>query len=227
MGTPKEMLLELLQDPEGLDDELRRSLLEALLQHPPRPRRITYEEFLARVDEDTLAEWVDGEMITYTPASLKHQQTVMFLAQVMGGYVESHNLGRVVLAPFQMKLAHSGREPDLIFVATKHLARLRETYLDGPADLVVEILSSESRARDRGDKFYEYEEAGVVEYWLVDPEAEHAEFYALDERGRYRLVLPDPEGIYRSRVLQGFWLRLEWLWEPPPVLDVMRQLGLV
>ncbi len=115
-----------------------------------------------------------------------------------------------------MKLPTSGREPDVHFVATSHLDRLHETYLDGPADLVVEIVSPESAGRDRGDKFYEYRAAGIPEYWLIDPQLEQAEFYQLDAQGRYQLVPPDvQQGIYHSRVLPGFWLQVEWLWEDP------------
>jgi Uma2 family endonuclease len=69
-----------------------------------------------------------------------------------------------------------------------------------------------SRVRDRGEKFYEYEEAGIPEYWLIDPLRREVEFYQLDARGRYRTILPDAEGVYRSRVLPGFWLRVRWLW---------------
>lgn len=126
-----------------------------------------------------------------------------------------------------MKLER-GREPDLLVVAHEHLARLRETYLDGPADLVVEIISPESAQRDRGEKFDEYEAAGVPEYWLIDTEEEQAEFYRLAE-GRYRLARTDAEGLYHSVVLEGFWLQADWLWrEPlPRVLDVLRELGVI
>ena len=147
----------------------------------------------------------------------------------LGLYVEHSRAGRVLIAPFQMKLAQSGREPDLLYVANEHLDQLKETYLDGPADLAVEIVSPESVGRDRGEKFYEYEQAGIPEYWLIDPQTKRAEFYRMTESGQYRLVPPDVEGIYRSTVLPGFWLRVEWLWQTPlpPVLDLVQALGLI
>ncbi|MCX7854780.1 MAG: Uma2 family endonuclease [Anaerolineae bacterium] len=222
----REQLLELLREPEVVDEDLRREILEALLR-PPRPRRMTYEEFLTWADEDTLAEWVEGEVVMYSPASRRHQNIADFLTAVLRAYVETRELGMVLSAPFQMKLAGSGREPDLMFVATEHLDRLRETYLDGPADLVVEVASPESIGRDRGEKFYEYARAGIPEYWLIDPDAERAEFYILDERGRYQMILPDADGVYRSRVIAGFWLREDWLWKPPRVLDVLRELAVL
>lgn len=227
MTEPQAAELGQLKEPVTLlDAELRRRLLEALLA-PSQPRQMTYEEFLSWADEDTLAEWVDGGVAMYTPASDRHQDLAGFLITVMRIYTESRQLGIVRSAPFQMKLAHTGREPDLLFIAQEHQDRLKETYLDGPADLVVEIVSPESIGRDRGVKFYEYEEANIPEYWLIDPQREQAEFYQLDEQGRYCLVSPGAEGIYHSRVLPDFDLPVAWLWHPPRVLDALRQLSLI
>ncbi|MGB9775173.1 MAG: Uma2 family endonuclease [Anaerolineae bacterium] len=222
----REEILELLKEPETLDADLRREILEALLQLP-RPRRMTYEEFLAWADEDTLAEWVNGEVVMYSPANRRHQDIADFLTAVLRAFAETYHLGVVLSAPFQMKLPRSGREPDLMFVAAEHLDRLRETHLDGPADLVVEILSPESVGRDRGEKFYEYAQAGIPEYWLIDPEGEQAEFYVLGRPGRYRLEWAGTEGVYRSPTLPGFWLKVEWLWKLPRVLDALQELGVL
>ncbi len=210
-----------------MEESLRRQLLEVLLA-PVEPRKMTYEEFLAWADEDTLAEWVDGEVIMYSPASDRHQDISGFLESVLRSFVEVRQLGIVRSAPFQMKLAESGREPDLLFVAQTNLGRLKETCLDGPADLVVEIVSPESAGRDRGEKFYEYARGGVPEYWLIDPQTEWAEFYRLEEE-HYRLAFGGQEGEYHALMLPGFALRVEWLWQTPlpPILDAVRELGLI
>jgi len=214
LETERDDLLARLQEPGVLDDDLRRRLVELLLA-PARPPRMTYEEFLAWADEDTLAEWVDGEVVMTSPASKPHQDIAGFLFEVMRRYCQARNLGEVLQPPFQMKLASSGREPDLLFVAREHLDRFRQTYLDGPADLAVEITSPESLKRDRGEKFFEYEQAGIPEYWLIDPDARRAEFYTLDAEGRYDLVLRGATGTFHSTVLSGFWLKVEWLWSSP------------
>jgi len=93
---------------------------------------------------------------------------------------------------------------------------------------VVEIASPESRLRDRGEKFAEYEAGGVREYWVIDPDERRADFYVLGEDDRYERRRPQ-EGVYRSEVVRGFWLREEWLWrEPlPPVLEVLQELGVL
>lgn len=178
---------------------------------------VTYEEFLEWADEDTYAEWVDGEIELMSPASLPHQNLSGFLSAIMRAYAEDHDAGLVLTARFQMKLAsvRRGREPDLLFVAKSNLARLAHTFLDGPADLVIEIVSPESLLRDRGAKYGEYEAAGVQEYWILEPETRRADFFVLDAEGRYQRALPDADGPYRSAVLPDFWVNVGWLWQVP------------
>ncbi len=189
--------------------------------------KLSYAEFLDWADEDTLAEWEDGEVILTSPASLKHQNILLLLGNVLGGFVAWQNLGLIILPPFQMKLPTSGREPDLLFVKTEHLDRLRETFLDGPADLVVEIISPESIERDRQTKFRQYAEGGVPEYWLLDPLQNGAEFYRLNAQGRYEVVGLEAEGKYYPAALPGFWVRPAWLWTDPlpAAQDVLLQVG--
>jgi Uma2 family endonuclease len=204
----------------GPDWRIPPALRQQIMETLERPPRLTYEEFLDWADEDTLAEWVNGEVIMTSPASNRHQDLTRFLTTVLGTFVEVHDLGTIRPVPFQMKLEH-GREPDLLFVAQEHMSRLRRSYLAGPADLVIEILSPESAGRDRGEKFYEYAQGGVPEYWLIDPETRWAEFYHLVE-GRHRLAFEGRAGEYHAVVLPGFWLRVEWLWqEPLPATDAI------
>jgi Uma2 family endonuclease len=119
------------------------------------------------------------------------------------------------------------REPDLLFIAQEHLDRCTETRVSGPADLIVEVVSDDSVSRDRSDKFYEYQAAGVREYWIIDPRPgyERADFYVLDTRGRYQPVPIAPDGRYHSTVLAGFWFEVEWVLSAtlPDVLQALAQ----
>ncbi len=194
------------------------------------PGRLTYEQFLEWADEDTWAEWVDGEVIVLSPASIPHQQLSGFLFFLIDLFVQVHQTGVVFFPPTQVKLGpgcRSGREPDLLFVSHAHKDRLLKNRIDGPPDLVVEVISPESEYRDRVDKYAEYESAGVPEYWLLDHEQKDAAFFRLGPDGRYARVPLEEGGIFRSAVLPGFWLRVEWLWqEPPPKMQAARELGL-
>lgn len=186
---------------------------------------ISYEDFLALCDEDTLAESVNGKIEWYSSASDVHQDLTGWLTSVLRIYVEANKLGIIRSAPFQMKTGPDlpGREPDIIFLRDENRDKLKKRYLDGPADLVIEIISEESLLRDRGEKFAEYEIGGVKEYWILDPETKRADFFILKE-GRYERRVEDTHGIYHSEIIEGLWLKVAWLWNLPPVLDVLREL---
>ena len=189
-----------------------------LAERIPPQEYVSFEEYIEWLDEDTRAEWVDGKIeIITSPVSLSHQEAGGFLLRILGIYTEARDLGHMVFGPYVMKMAGiaRGREPDLIFVQKDRTHLLTRHYLDGPADLAIEIISPESNKRDRKVKFAEYQIAGIREYWLIDPDKQTAEFYQLDE-----------EGVYHSQVIHGFRLRVDWLWQSPmpATLDVLREL---
>lgn len=192
--------------------------------------RMTYEEFLRRKGDDSHVEWVDGEVVTMAPISNEHDDIAGLLYSLMRSYVEVRGLGVVKHDPFQMKTGPKlpGRAPDIQFLAKKNLNRLKDTHVQGPADLVVEVISTGRRGVDRGDRFFEYEQGGVKEYWLIDPERKQAEFYSLDRDGIYK-PMPVTDGEFRSAIIRGLWLRLAWFWQRPlPLLvELQKELGVV
>jgi Uma2 family endonuclease len=198
--------------------DLQQRLVSALADEPQQLlTTMSFEAYLAWLDEDRFAEWEDGKVVLMSPASLRHQLILSFLLMLLGQYVQRRQAGIVVPAPFPMQLPQirRGREPDLIFVANANLARLTDTHLKGPADLVMEIISPESQTRDRITEFYEYAAAGIPEYWIIDPITQTLEVYWLDAAGNYRLIAADDTGCVHSLVLPGFWLQPAWLWEEP------------
>ena len=202
----------------------------ALQTEPTRRLRMSYEEYLAWADEDLHAEWVNNEVIVHLPPKQPYQITVAFLLRLLGQFIELFHLGRLLPAPFEMRAVADGpaREPDLLFVAQEHLERLSEARLNGPADLVIEVVSDDSVARDRADKFYEYQAAGIPEYWIIDsrPGRSRVDFYVLDQQGRYQPVPADSNGRYHATVLPGLWLQVDWLMaeEPPAVLPTLARI---
>jgi Uma2 family endonuclease len=192
---------------------------------------MTFEEFLEWTNEHMFAEWVDGEVIEMSPVSFSHQDIADFLAALLRHFAEAKGLGKVLTAPFLMKLdtRPSGREPDIVFIAGERSDRLKRVFLDGPADVAVEVISPDSQTRDRREKYYEYEKAGVREYWLIDPTRKQAEFYELGKDGVYSAVIIGDDGLFHSQVIEGLWLKVDWLWQEPlpTLMSVLREWGLV
>jgi Uma2 family endonuclease len=181
--------------------------------------RMSYADFCAFGDDTTHAEWVAGEVILFMPPNDKHQELVGFLYYLLVSFADLFALGVVRLAPYEMRLipGQLSREPDILFVAAANRARLTAARLEGPADLVVEVVSESSASRDRVTKFREYAQAGISEYWLIDPRPDQHDVvcYQLDTAGQYQASAPDSAGRLHSRVLPGFWLRPAWLWQEP------------
>ena len=181
-------------------------------------RAVSYEEFLALGQAAGACEWVNGSVVALGYADALHRATAAFLERTLRSYVERAALGVVRGTPCLVRLAESGRAPDLMFIAASRLERLRATHVHGAPDVIAEIISPASAACDRGAKFYEYEQAGVREYWLIDPQRQWAEFYTMDRLGRYQPAVVGDSGLFRSRAVRGFALQLDWLWELP-ILD--------
>ncbi len=185
----------------------------------PTRLKMSYEEFLAWSDDDTRAEWdaSTGEVIIQMPPTNTHQITLGFLFNLLNTFVHLFDLGKVSIAPFEVKLKPGGsaREPDIFFVAKENLNRLTDERLLGSPDLIIEIISLESVGRDRNAKFKEYAEAGVREYWIIDPRPGklRADFFRRDAQGQYELYATEDDERVESQGIPGFWLRPIWLWQ--------------
>ena len=90
-----------------------------------------------------------------------------------------------------------------------------------PLDFYLSWMTPFPLGRDRKEKFPEYEQAGVREYWIVDAVNRQAEFSALGPDRTYR-PMAIAEDVFRSQVIQGLWLDVKWLWQDPlPALMVV------
>ncbi len=192
------------------------------------PLRMSFAEFLIREDVPEHSEWVRGEVVPMAAVRRAHSSLAIWLTQMLDLYCEESRVGEVQAEPYQMHLAAVGtsRAPDAMVILDAHLERAHDTHLDGPADLVIEIISPGSRRRDTVEKFGEYEQAGVPEYWILDPERQEALFYTLTD-GAYEALQPDASGRLESRVIPGLWLQVDWLWERPSGVELLRAWGII
>jgi len=193
-------------------------------------RFATEEEFEAWCDEDTKAEYIDGEVIVMTPASAVHNCGETVLGTLMDLFVKKNKLGWISTAGAMQVRLRMGlrRVPDSVFVEKSRMNIVHETYVDGAPDLVVELVSSESTIRDWHEKYIEYEATGIPEYWLIDQPQQRATLYALGDDRRYHPVLPK-DGKFYSKVLPGFWVKMEWFWQDSlfDTYEMAKEIGII
>jgi Uma2 family endonuclease len=132
-------------------------------------RRMTFEDYLELDHERGLAEWIDGEVHFYVGVSTAHQRVIYFLASLVGGFLEETGGGQVFPAGLVVRAATlgNGREPDVVVVLPAKAHLVRETFVDGPPDLVVEVVSDDSVERDYETKRAEYAAAGIPSTGLL------------------------------------------------------------
>jgi Uma2 family endonuclease len=208
----------------GMDEGQLADLAEELCGAPVPGVRMTEQEFVDWSFDRVDAEWVDGEVILMAPANTEHEMLDEWVGRLFGEFVEQGDLGKVLRNVF-VRFARQRRRrvPDLLVVTNASLPKIRPTFIDGAPDVAVEIVSPDSRNRDRRDKFLEYQAAGVREYWIIDPLARTVDLYVLAD-GKFRNVEP-VDGLFRSAVLSGFYLRAAWLFGNgrPKVAAVLKE----
>jgi Uma2 family endonuclease len=150
------------------------------------------------------SELHDGELIMSPAPSFWHQEVAFRFQRVLHDWVSTHRLGKVIGAPIDMVLSpHRTVQPDVAFIAKDRLDIIRGA-IRGPADLVAEVVSLGSRDKDRIEKRDLYEQYGIREYWILDPEAQTIDVLHL-EASTYVLVMrARPGDVAESRLLPGF-----------------------
>lgn len=178
-------------------------------------RRWTYDELLGAMPEsNALIELWNGEIVMSPSPSFFHQKLIVRFHHQLSAWVTTHNLGETCLAPIDMILTQSNvAQPDVLFIAKDRLSIIQDR-VRGAADLVAEIISPTSRQRDRIEKRDLYEQHGIKEYWMIDPDAQTAEVLTL-ENGEYRLAGRwRPGETARSVLLAGFEVPVNTLFQP-------------
>ena len=172
----------------------------------------TVADYERLADEDTRLELIDGVLIMHSPANVRHETLFKFLLFLLDTYATKSGAGQVFGSRTPLILEKERRvEPDLLFIKTENLHRLGDVALEGPADLVIEILSPATRDYDLGEKSDLYAAAAVPEYWMIDPMEER--FYA--DRPAGTRASDQRSGRYESASMPGFWIDVAWLWQRP------------
>mgnify|MGYP001615252788 FL=1 len=183
----------------------------------------TAEEFLAWLQPGVHGDLIDGEKFMHSPVNFRHARLVNFLERLLAAYVEQKKLGEVHREVVSIRL--SARRvflPDLAFFTNEQVRRLEPAHAPFAPTWVMEALSPGTADLDVGPKFAAYEEHGVQEYWIVDPEHLAHRFY----RREGELLVEFAAGAEKipSQAVPGFFVKRTWL-NPEQLPEVGRCLA--
>ena len=164
-----------------------------------REKRYTSDEFLAMTDLPENCELIDGYIYMSPSPNQDHQTIVLRAAGKIDAYVRNHSgKCKTLIAPSDVKLSdRCNIQPDIFVVCDPD--KLDGQRCNGAPDWVIEILSPSNETHDLKDKLYLYKEAGVREYWIVDPMQERVIVYPFTTTkitGIYTFDDDIPAGIY-------------------------------
>jgi Uma2 family endonuclease len=187
---------------------------ERTLFLPLTLRPLTFEEFVRLFGEDDDIELVDGMVVQRVAARDIHEDLQGWLLLIMRGYVSAKGLGIVRGSRTAVKITeHRGRLPDIVFVRKENAQIVQEDGIFGTPDLVVEIWSPGDRLSDMLAKEADYKSIGVLEIWFVDQQRRQVRVLRKGREGYEEKVMK--RGVLRSEVVEGFWVKVEWLFKKP------------
>lgn len=180
----------------------------------------TYEDYLRLPDDGNRYEVIRGNLYVTAAPYLLHQYVISQLLLLLGQFVREKQLGVLLTAPLDVRLPQrigDPVQPDLLFLRTGNQPSWEtDPSFNGAPDLAIEVLSRSTARRDRSIKKDAYREAGIREYWIVDPWGRTVEVYSLSDDGRrYDELCHGGEGeTVRSAVLAGLEVRVGDLFPP-------------
>jgi Uma2 family endonuclease len=164
----------------------------------------TEADYFALPKAKRFVELWDGVLSIGPLPDSHHQRIVDALAASLSAY---DPVGEAIVAPVAVRLDEGRiRQPDVLYLKPESRGRITQRYINGPPDWVAEVISPGSRVTDTKDKLRQYAEAGIPEYWLIDPEAGTVDVYVLsDGVAAYTLHSNCSAGeTIRSAALEGF-----------------------
>ena len=175
---------------------------------PPALKR-TYADY-CRTPDDERYELLDGELFMSPSPNRAHQTICLGLGALLHAFVAEHGRGEIYIAPFDVVLSDTNVvQPDLLFIANHRAHIVTEDNVQGPPDLVIEILSPSTAERDRSLKRALYARYGVREYWLVDPDTRTVTVLLLDDGAFVEVAHYGTGQTLTSPTLAGFTVNLD------------------
>jgi Uma2 family endonuclease len=147
-------------------------------------RKWTYEDLVKLPEDGKRHEIIDGVHYVMSSPVVRHQRVVRRMGVSIANFLDATGLGETFFVPVDTVLSpYDVVVPDLLYVSKERSDLVQEKNIPGPPDLVAEVLSPSTRARDRHLKRRLYEREGVREYWVLDPVKNTVRVYRLGPAG--------------------------------------------
>ena len=204
---------------------------------------VTEEEYWTRwyanpySDRDVKYEWNNGRLEAKPLSTFAQQALYDWFLNILRHYVQSHPIARLIYLEIGFSLTIEDveevngkkkvvRKPDIGIILNDNPVGWEEDdrSYKGVYDLCVESLSDSTKReayRDTVEKWIEYAQGGVREYYILDPSEQHMHFYQRDAEGYYVEIEADDDGVIRSRVLPGFQFRWDDLLRRPEMKELV------
>lgn len=208
-----------------LDNFLASPYLPEMVQegqrHLAREHRLR-EKFYQDITPEHKWEFIQGEVIMHSPALNRHLAASQRCYDLLSAHVRVHRLGLVRHEKAMTCFPRNDYEPDVMFFGPAKTALIDSDTLKFPIpDLIVEVISPSTEARDRGIKFQDYALHGVAEYWIIDPVAETVEPHRLSGDS-YPAAPALADGLLHSDVVPGFEIPVRAIFDEAENARVMR-----
>lgn len=182
----------------------------------------TYEDYLKLPEEPGYRyEVLDGFLVKEPSPSIHHQRVSRELEyQLIIFFKEFDPKGEIFNAPLDLTLTDRNVvQPDILYISSSRRDIMREKRIDGPCDLVIEIISPSNRRKDRLQKMEIYRKAKIPHYWLVDPEENILEAYLLKGENYSLVFTGGPENEFTHPEFPGLKLELEEIFYRPDKIN--------
>ena len=162
-------------------------------------KNATKEDYM-NLPEGAPYQLINGALVMSPAPKANHQRVLLDIATQIRNFLVLNNIGIIIIAPMDVHLDEENiYQPDLLFISKNNKHCKIKDWVYGAPDIIFEVLSEFNSYNDTGEKFRMYEQYGVREYFIIDPNNKEATFYK--NMNNKFIEIYKEAGIVRSEIL--------------------------
>ena len=169
---------------------------------------LTVEDYRMMPETGPRYQLIEGELFMAPAPNRFHQDISGNIYYLLRGYLETHPIGKLYEAPFDVFFDEfNAHQPDIVFISKANYAILTDAGAEGAPDFIVEILSPKTEFLDKKSKRNVYARSGVKELWLVEPEAKTVHVYFLQDDPEHPAATHSAKDTFTSPHFPGLKIK--------------------